>query len=248
MSDSACSHKDAGGGTGAAAAAPILVVVGMAREAACVEIDGVQAVVSGADPAQLRVALERLKDAPFSAVLSFGLCGGLAKHLRAGDVVVADAVVAGGARIAADQKLTLILSEGLAGAGRRLDVGAIVGVDEPVLDVPAKALMRVEAGAIAVDMESHVSAVFAASRGLPFAAIRVVSDPAHRALPKLVMQALDPDGGVAVGRVLRALAGDPTQLGDLARAGLDARAAFKTLGRCGGLLAPLFRIRFAGGG
>jgi transcriptional regulator GlxA family with amidase domain len=34
-------------------------------------------------------------------------------------------------------------------------------------------------------MESHIAAAYAAEVGLPFAALRVISDPAHRALPAL---------------------------------------------------------------
>ena len=35
-------------------------------------------------------------------------------------------------------------------------------------------------------MESHVAAAFAAEHGLPFAALRVISDAADRALPRAV--------------------------------------------------------------
>jgi hopanoid-associated phosphorylase len=200
---------------------------------------------SGADAALLRVALERVMEEPYAAVVSFGLAGGLSKALRPGDLVIGDAAFADGARFPTDSSLTALFQEGLAGAGGKVAVGPVAGVDAPVLDVPAKALLRAETGALAVDMESHICAAFAARRGLRFAIIRVVSDPASRALPPLVTEAIKPDGRVAVARVLQELAGDPAQIGDLMRAGLDARAAFRTLRRCGSLLSPLLRLVLA---
>ena len=81
---------------------------------------------------------------------------------------------------------------------------------------------------------------------MPFAIVRAIGDPAARALPPLATRAIRPDGGVDVAGVLRELAREPAQLGDLIRAGLDARAAFATLGRCGGLIGPLLRLVLAG--
>ncbi len=42
-----------------------------------------------------------------------------------------------------------------------------------------KAALHSETGAAAVDMESHIAAAYAAEAGLPFAALRVISDPAQ---------------------------------------------------------------------
>lgn len=224
---------------------PVLVVTGLAREAACISGEGLTTLRSGADAALLRVTLERAMEESYAAVVSFGLAGGLSRELRPGDVVVGDAAISGGARFSTDLALTTLLSEGLAGAGGKVTVGAVAGVDAPVLDVPAKALLRAETGAIAVDIESHICAAFAARRGLRFVIVRVVSDPATRALPALVTQAIRPDGGVAVARVLQELAGDPAQISDLVRAGLNSRAAFRALRRCGSLLGPLFRLVLA---
>ena len=45
-------------------------------------------------------------------------------------------------------------------------------------------------------MESHIAAAYAAEAGLPFAAVRVISDPAHRALPALARAAIKPNGQI----------------------------------------------------
>ena len=73
----------------------------------------------------------------------------------------------------------------------------LAGVDSAVVSPVAKRALRSATGALAVDMESHVAAAFAAQHGLPFAAVRVVCDPAHRALPDLIATALRPDGEVS---------------------------------------------------
>jgi hypothetical protein len=93
-------------------------------------------------------------------------------------------------------------------------------------------------GALAVDMESHVAARVARRFGLRFAAARVISDAAGRDLPAAVEVGMTPDGGMALGAVLAALARDPAQLGPLVRTGLEVEAAFRALRRARRLLGP----------
>ncbi len=226
--------------------APILVVTGLSREAACLGGDGVTPLCSGADVGLLRAALLERAEAEFSAVVSFGLAGGLDPAPRPGDAVVGTMAVSGGERFETHPALRKVLLDGFFGAGLKALEGAVAGVDAPVLTVAGKAALRAQSGAVAVDMESHIAGAFARRRGLPFAIVRAIGDPAARALPPLATRAIRPDGGVDVAGVLRQLAREPAQLGDLIRAGLDARAAFATLSRCGGLIGPLFRLVLAG--
>ena len=117
------------------------------------------------------------------------------------------------------------------GSRRRFRVftGAIAASDVMVVDAAAKAALHAATGALAVDMESHVAAAFAAAHGLPFAALRVISDGADRALPKAAQAGMKADGGMDVLAVLRALARDPGQLPALIRTGLEAEVAFRQL-------------------
>ena len=55
----------------------------------------------------------------------------------------------------------------------------------------AKAALRATTGADAVDMESHIAARYAEQHSLPFAALRVISDPAHRARQRYVARLVD---------------------------------------------------------
>jgi hypothetical protein len=92
--------------------------------------------------------------------------------------------------------------------------------------------MHAATDAIAVDMESHIGAAYAADHALPFAAVRVISDPAERALPSLAKGALKADGRVDFAAVLFGLARAPSELTTLLRAGGDAGRAFAGLRRC----------------
>jgi len=227
------------------AAAPILVVTGMAREASCAAGEGLTTICSGADVAALGAALDALGEAPFSCVVSFGFAGGLDYALRPGDVVVGVEAATDDVRLSAHPRLAEIFTEGFESAGVTIARGAVAGVDRPVMDSAAKMALRDAVGAVAVDMESHVAARFAAARNLPFAIVRAVSDPAARALPPLAASAITPQGGVDLAHILRELRREPAQLADLMRAGADARAAFAALGRCGPLLGPLARLVLA---
>jgi len=225
--------------------APILVVAGLAREADRVRGEGVETLLSGANADLLRAALEAKAANEYAAVVSFGLCGGLDPALRPGDAILGTQAIGAGQAFEAHPKLRRVLREGFAGAGLRLREGPVAGVEQPAMTVAAKADLRGGTRAIAVDMESHVAGAFAAQRGLPFAILRVVCDPAGRALPPLAAAAVKPDGGVDVALVLRAILREPAQLGGLIRAGLDSGAAFATLGRCGRLLGPLLGLVLA---
>ena len=79
-------------------------------------------------------------------------------------------------------------------------------------DTGQKADLHRTTGALAVDMESHVVARAARRHRLPFAAARVVCDPAHRALPPAARIGMKPDGRMDLPAVLRSVLAEPGQL------------------------------------
>jgi hypothetical protein len=87
-------------------------------------------------------------------------------------------------------------------------------------------------GALAVDMESQVAARFAASRKLPLAGLRVISDDATHVLPPAALVAMKPDGRLALGRVLWSLLKKPAQIPALVHTARTSNKAFAELLRC----------------
>jgi hopanoid-associated phosphorylase len=215
---------------------PLLIVTGMAREMRLAAGPSSVVLGSGGNPAKLRDALAVLGGGGCRQVLSFGIAGGLDPALRPGDVVVGSAVRGGHELWPADRDFANRLAENLSAGGLQPVLAEIAGSDSVILDENAKQRLRHETGAAAVDMESHVAAAHAAAYGLRFAALRVVCDPAHRALPPLAATALRPDGGLDLPAVLGSLARHPGQLSATLRLARDARAAFASLSRCRDLL------------
>jgi len=188
---------------------------------------GAKAIVSGGDAKLLRARLDALGGTG-ACIISAGICGALSPQLKVGDCVIADAVVADGRRLVADAAWRARI----AGRLPEATVGAIAGSDSVLVDAQSKAALHVSASAIAADMESHVAASYAAERGYPFAAVRVVSDQADVALPPAVLTAMAGDGGIALGAVLMSLAKNPAQLPALIRTARESEIAFRALLRC----------------
>src|SRR5712671_6734446 len=161
---------------------PILIVTGLVQEARIAAGPGMAVICSSSDPRQLRALLTVFDPATIRAVISFGVAGGLDPSLKSGDVVVATEVMAGDSRWLAGLALSEELIAGSGLGRRRVVQGGLAGVEKVVAAQAGKAALHLETGAIAVDMESHIAAAYAAEAGLPFAALRVVSDPAGRAL------------------------------------------------------------------
>ena len=182
---------------------PVLIVTGLVQEARIAAGPGMTVICSSSDPQQLRALLTVFDPTTIRGVISFGVAGGLDPSLKSGDIVVATEVLAGDTRWLAG----LALNEGLLGSfalrRRRIVRGRLAGAEQVVAAQHVKAALHSETGAAAVDMESHIAAAYAAEAGLPFAALRVISDPASRALPALAMAAIKPKGDIDMPKVLR---------------------------------------------
>jgi adenosylhomocysteine nucleosidase len=215
---------------------PVLAVTGLAREARVAAGPGVATVGAGGNPERLREVLKGRVRPGCRAVMSIGIAGGLDPALVPGDVVVATGIVANGRRQATHPEVVTALVRRLADAPFRVLLADLAGVDHAVLSPHAKATLRTATNAAAVDMESHVAAAFAQGHGLPFCAVRVVCDPADRALPAAIAKALKPNGEPDVLAVLGALARRSAKVGGLVRLARDSSAAFASLGRCRALL------------
>jgi adenosylhomocysteine nucleosidase len=214
---------------------PVLIVTGLVQEARIAAGPGMTVICSSSDPQQLRALLTVFDPSTIRGVISFGVAGGLDPSLKSGDVVVATEVMAGDARWLAGLALNEELIASVAGR-RRVVRGGLAGVEEVIFAQAGKAALRSETGAAAVDMESHIAAAYAAEAGLPFAALRVISDPATRALPALAKSAIKPNGDIDLRKVLRGVARNPLTLRALVSTGIDFNRALRSLRGCRGFL------------
>lgn len=208
---------------------PVLIVTGLKQEARIAAGPGLTVICSSSNPVQLREMMVSFDPASIRGIVSFGVAGGLNPALRSGDIVIASEIVASDKRWATAAALTDMLIA-LPVKGRRNVVnGVLAGVEEVVLGQVGKAALRATTGADAVDMESHIAARYAEDNGLPFAALRVISDPAHRALPQLATDALKPNGNVDVWKVMRGIARKPSEIRALVHSGRDFNRALRGL-------------------
>ena len=84
-------------------------------------------------------------------------------------------------------------------------------------------------GACAVDMESGAVAEAAAHAGLPFLAVRAISDPLEFSPPTVLLDVVRPDGSADLARLLPLLLRRVLTVGTLLRLAADSRAACSAL-------------------
>lgn len=218
----------------------------MAAEARLAAGPGVTTVMAGGSPARLRSLLRARVEPGCRAVISVGIAGGLDPALAPGDVIVATGVAAPGHRHATSSFVAHRLATRLSDHPKHVVMADLAGVDHAVVTPHDKRALRNATGALAVDMESHVAAAFAGHHGLPFAAVRVICDPAHRGLPDLVATALHSNGKINYGGVFRSLWQRPVQLFALPRLARDAAEGFRGLCQCRELLGHGFGMHDPG--
>ncbi|RQU70233.1 phosphorylase [Burkholderia cenocepacia] len=211
-------------------ALPVIAVTGMAFEARIARGDGVEAVFA-ARADRLERALAEATARGCAGIVSFGTAGGLAPDLAPGALVIADAIDGPFGRVQTDTGWSARLVAALQDTPvwARVTRGTMAAVGAPVVSEQDKTSLHRANGALAVDMESHIAAAFAAARGVPFAVCRAIVDPAWRTLPRAATAGLRDDGSTAILPILRELLKQPSQLGPLLQVARDARAARTTL-------------------
>jgi adenosylhomocysteine nucleosidase len=215
----------------------VIAFVGLAFEARIAAAPGVKVVCRTAGSELESVADNAVRQG-YRGMVSFGVAGGLASHLRAGDWVVASSIHDSQTVRATDAVWSRRLLELIDGAIH----APIVGVDVPVAEPAKKRELHNATGAAVVDMESHTAARVAAEHNLAFAAVRVVIDPAHREVPPAALIGMRPDGRANVSAVMRDLVARPSQISPMARIAIDALAARAAMFRVRRRLGPHFGL------
>ena len=175
-----------------------------------------------------------------AGLLSIGMAGGLAPGLEPGSVVVPDDVIApGGERFETDKAWRERLRAAL---GQSMEVSAapLLGSDGLVASPEAKKNLNRDTDAVAVDMESHAVAQAAGEGGIPFLVLRVIADPAGRAVPEWIVRGVGAGGAPGPGRLLAGLLLRPWDVGTVIGLAGDSRKALRVLSRVAFLSGPGF--------
>lgn len=197
------------------------IVVGLEAEARIARRLGLVA-IGGGLPEGAEAAAEQLVARGVTALVSFGLAGGLDPALSAGVLVIPAKVLEGDQCFPTDPALSARL-------GTSPPWSALAGT-AILADPAAKRAAWHATGAAIIDLESGAVARVAARHNLPFAVLRAVCDPANRALPPLALAAIGAGGRIGAGRVIASLLRHPGQIPSLlglARDALRARRALR---------------------
>jgi len=193
---------------------------------------GRDVVVGAANAINLRERLDRVDPAGVDAVYSFGVAGALDPALQPGTLLVSTRVLAQGAVPATTTDSWAAAPALLAAVpSRSARAGVFLGTDVEARDNDLAALrkIRADSGAEIVDNESHIAAEFAAAHGLPFIAVRAVSDSIYRQLPPAALLALKADGSPDIAAVVKSLLRNPVQIPGLLRTAREYNKALKAL-------------------
>ncbi len=195
------------------------IVVGLQAEAAIARRLGWPVAIGGGGYAGALEAATRLLAAGATALVSFGLAGGLRPGLPAGTVVTPARIV------------------DCHGGGWSVDMGfarqfgPVSGVVLAARHVIGSAEAKAEAWrttrADAVDLET--AAIVHVAAGRPVAVLRAICDPAGRSLPPAALAALDAAGRIGFGAVMWSVARRPRQISGLVALGREAAAARRAL-------------------
>ena len=201
----------------------VLAVTGTRREASALRGLGVEVIAVGGSGEALDAALVE-QGASLAAIISFGMCGALGPDLRLGDWVIGTEVC-GDVSAPCDAEWISDLSKRLPQARS----GSCYADGRLIADSQEKQELFRKHGAIAADMESHHVAKVAARLGIPFAILRCISDEAGANLPPAIAVAMRPDGGLALGAIVKSVVMNPAQLPELMRSIPSFNRAFASL-------------------
>jgi adenosylhomocysteine nucleosidase len=215
----------------------VIAATGLRAEARiAARLPKVHAVAGGGSAERLEALIREAIAQGGCAIVSFGVAAGLAPGKPPGSCLIASEVVQGAKGYAADP----VWAGRLQAAIPNAELAVIAGVDRPLLSPAEKEALHAETGAAAADMESHFAARLSMEHGLPFAALRVIADPAEQSVPKAALAGIRDDGSMNVWGVLAALARSPSELPTLLRLSGHMRRAMAELLRCHRRLGPGF--------
>ena len=197
------------------------LITGLRAEAKLAQPLGWDSLAGGGTPEGATRAAAILIRRGATALISFGLAGGLDPALKPGTILVPRAVNFNNTINFCDSAL----AQKLGGMTDHLLLGGTT--------ILATAAEKSHAWHIthahAIDLESAAIAEAAQAHNIPFAILRAICDPAHRNLAPAALHALNSGGEINLLRVLGALLRAPGQLPALISLARDAALARRAL-------------------
>jgi adenosylhomocysteine nucleosidase len=204
----------------------VLCASGLAAEARVARAAGFQVIVGAGDLRRTTMLVEAAARQA-KCLISFGIAGGLAPHLRPGDVILSAEVIGEDCRWRADERFLGQVGDlaRLIGAAE----GPVLGARDIIATEDDKARAWRDTGALAVDLESAIVARAAVAAGIPFLVLRTIADAAHRELPSAALIPLSEGGTPVFARVLGEVLRQPRQIGALFELAHQTRQALSAL-------------------
>ena len=149
--------------------------------------------VCGGGEGRARASTLRLLERGATALVSWGVAGGLDPDLEPGTVVLPDVVDTNGSSHPVDvawrDRLLMRIQGRVA-----ISTSPLVHATHPITAPAEKTELHRQTGAVALDMESAAVAAVANEMGIPFLVVRVVVDAAGVRLPEVALTMCDEGG------------------------------------------------------
>lgn len=184
-------------------------------------------------------ALEANVPRDVQGIISFGLCGGLSPLTHVGQAFICSTLVTPDDTYRADMPWRKRLFAATRYFERHWWSTKVFNTAN-TLD-QRKALYE-KTGCWIDDDETWAVAEFAKRRGIPFQALRVVSDGGRENLPPAVTDALNMDGTFNIGAVAKSIILDPWQIGSLVGTAHDFFESLQQLATAALAVGPDFQL------
>lgn len=214
------------------------------RPAPCGELvrfpEGGILLIAGIGPDRAALASRILIENGARALMSWGFACGLQPGIKPGEIIIPRLVIAAdGAVLPTDPAWRERLYSRLS-ASFSITEGGLAESRGLLPDSPSKELLGRTTGAVAADMESASICTAARNAGVPFLAVRAVTDTLGMRVPGCAAGCIDRQGSIRVLRLLAGLLQRPADLPDLIRLARSFRTARRSLQSAAAHRAYLF--------
>ena len=186
---------------------------------------------SGVGPSRAAQLAERvLRQHSVEAVLSVGFAGALSPQLAIGELVLAERVRYR-TPVACDPELMTRARRVVQTLALPYRAGLLISREALAGTLREKQGLFLHEGPVALDMESGAVAEVVSKSGLPFLAVRSISDRFDQSLDPWLAELVGPEGSVRFARLLWGLLSRPPRIGSLLCLGRQTALASGTLNR-----------------